>query len=421
MSSEPGRQPEEAYVWVWLPGETEPVVAGRLHPTGDLVNFNYGQSYLEREAATPLYLPELPLRAGLIGPRDGLTLAGCVNDAMPDAWGQRVVMHRLLGSAAEAADPAVFGPLTYMLESGSDRIGALDFQQSPSAYVARDEGAASLEELQEAASLVDERKPLSAGLDRALLHGSSVGGARPKALITDGGRRLIAKFSSTTDTYSVVKGEFLAMRLAAWVGLDVASVELTSAMGKDVLLVERFDRVGGVGGEERRAIVSALTMLELDEMAARYASYAELAQIVRERFTEPKATLRELFARIVFNILVGNTDDHARNHSAFWKAETLTLTPAYDICPQGRSGGEASQAMAIAPNGFRLSRLSGCLEAAPTYLLGEAEAREIIDAQVEAIETRWADACELARLSEVERAFFWQRQFLNPYAFEGYR
>lgn len=382
MSSERRRQPDEAYVWVWLPEEAEPVVAGRLHMAGDLVNFNYGQSYLEREAAMPLYLPELPLQPGLIAPLDGLTLAGCVNDAMPDAWGQRVVVHRLLGSAADAAGPAVFGPLVYMLESGSDRIGVLDFQESPSAYVARGDGDASLAELQEAATLVDENKPLSADLDRALLHGSSVGGARPKALIADGGRRLIAKFSSATDTYSVVKGEFLAMRLAAWTGLNVAPVELTSAMGKDVLLVERFDRVNGPGGERRRAIVSALTMLELDEMAARYASYADLAQIVRERFTEPKATLRELFARIVFNILVGNTDDHARNHAAFWEGEALTLTPAYDICPQGRSGGEASQGMAIAPNGFRLSQLSGCVEAAPTYLLREAEAREIIDSQI---------------------------------------
>lgn len=419
MSSE--RQPDEAYVWVWLPEETEPVVAGRLHATGDLVNFNYGRSYLERATAAPLYLPELPLRPGLIAPLDGLTLAGCINDAMPDAWGQRVVMHRLLGSAADAADPAVFGPLTYMLESSSDRIGAIDFQQSPSAYVARNEGDASLEELQEAASLVDEGRPLSAGLERALLHGSSVGGARPKALLADGGRKLIAKFSSTSDTYSVVKGEFLAMRLAVWAGLDVAPVELTSSMGKDVLLVERFDRVSGAAGEGRRAIVSALTMLELDEMTARYASYADLAQIVRERFTEAKATLRELFARIVFNILVGNTDDHARNHAAFWEEEMLTLTPAFDICPQGRSGGEASQAMAIAPNGFRLSRVSGCLEAAPTYLLDEAEGREIIDSQIEAIESRWDDACELARMSEVERSYFWQRQFLNPYALEGYR
>lgn len=421
MSSELGREPDEAYVWVWLPGAREPVVAGRVHETGDLVNFNYGRSFLGREAAIPLYLPELPLRSGLIAPLDGLTLAGCINDAMPDAWGQRVVMNRLLGVGADSTDPTVFGPLTYMLESSSDRIGALDFQASPDTYVAREDDDATLEELQEAARLVDEKKPLSAGLDRALLHGSSVGGARPKALIADGERRLIAKFSSTTDTYSVVKGEFAAMWLAARVGLDVAAVELTSSLGKDVLLVERFDRSRGPNGETRRAIVSALTMLELDEMAARYASYADLAQIVRERFSEPRATLRELFARIVFNVLVGNTDDHARNHAAFWDGEMLTLTPAYDVCPQPRAGGEASQGMMISPNGFRLSRLSGCLDAASTYLLNGAEARRIIDLQIETIEAGWPEICDLARLSEVERSYFWHRQFLNPYALEGYR
>jgi len=421
MSSELGREPGEAYVWAWLPGAIEPVVAGRVHVTGDLVNFNYGRSFLGREAAIPLYLPELPLRSGLIAPLDGLTLAGCISDAMPDAWGQRVVMNRLLGAGADSADPAVFGPLTYMLESSSDRIGALDFQASADTYVAREDADATLKELQEAARLVDEKKPLSAGLDRALLHGSSVGGARPKALLADGERRLIAKFSSTTDTYSVVKGEFAAMWLAARVGLDVAAVELTYSLGKDVLLVERFDRAQGPSGETRRAIVSALTMLELDEMAARYASYADLAQIVRERFREPKATLRELFARIVFNVLVGNTDDHARNHAAFWDGEMLSLTPAYDICPQPRAGGEASQGMMIAPNGFRLSRLSGCLDAASTYLLKEAEAREIIDAQIGTIEAQWPEVCELARLSEVERTYFWRRQFLNAYALEGYR
>ncbi len=380
MSSERGAAPDEAYVWVWLPGASEPVVAGRLHWAGDLIEFNYGRSYLGRDGAVPLYLPELPLRSGLIAPRGSLTVAGCIADAMPDAWGQRVIMHHLLGPGSSAADPAALSPFAYMLESDSDRIGALDFQRSPESYVARDEGEASLRELQEAADLVDEGRPLSPGLDRALLHGSSVGGARPKALLRDGGRRLIAKFSSATDTYPVVKGEFAAMELASRCGLDAARVRLGSALGKDVLLVERFDREPGEGGGARRMVVSALTMLELDEfLGGRYASYADLAQLVRERFAAPRATLRELFGRIVFNVLVGNTDDHARNHSAFWDGETLALTPAYDVCPSPRSGGEASQAMAIAPNGYRMSQLSGCVEAAGSYLLSEAEAREIVD------------------------------------------
>lgn len=159
---------------------------------------------------------------------------------------------------------------------------------------------------------------LSPELNQALLHGTSLGGARPKVLLEDGERKFIAKFSANNDLYSVVKAEFIAMRLANEVGIHVAPVYLRSALGKDVLLVERFDRVWSNGHWRRRAMVSALTMFELDEMMAAYASYEKLAEIIRHRFTHPKATLRELFSRIVFNILCGNTDDHARN--AFWSA-----------------------------------------------------------------------------------------------------
>jgi serine/threonine-protein kinase HipA len=190
-------------------------------------------------------------------------------------------------------------------------------------------------------------------------------------------------------------------------------------LDRDVLLVERFDRVPETKG--RRALVSALTMLGLSELQARYASYADLAQIMRERFTGGRQTLRELFARITFNILSGNTDDHARNHAALWNGRELTLTPAYDVCPQMRSGGEAAQAMAIGEDGFRMSRLSGCVSRAATYLLSEQEAREIIDHQIEVIESQWADACDAARMTEADRMFFRGRQFLNPYALEGYQ
>jgi serine/threonine-protein kinase HipA len=410
--------PDEAFVWIWLPEAAQPVVAGQLVPVGNLIEFNYGRSYLERADAIPIYLPELPLRRGAIAPPNELRMAGCIDDAGPDAWGQRVILQHVLGTGATDGDPADLHPLVYLLRSGSDRIGALDFQESADTYVSRDDANAPLEELMQAADRVDQRLPLSPALDRALLHGSSIGGARPKALLADGARKLIAKFSSTTDSFSVVKGEFVAMELARRVGLDVARVELVESMGRDVLLVERFDRAASTG--TRRAVVSALTMLSLDEMMARYASYADLAEIVRRRFVNAPATLRELFARITFNILVGNTDDHARNHSAFWDGANLSLTPAYDICPQGRAGGEASQAMMIGPDGFRMSQLAGCVRAASTYLLNEAEAREIIDGQIAVIESAWDDVCEAGRLTEVDRDYFWRRQFLNPYALEGY-
>lgn len=407
-------EPQSAFVWVWLPGAGDPVVAGRLDVEGQVLVFNYGRGYLEREDRIPLYLPELPLRRGAIPPLVG-DVAGCIADAGPDAWGQRVILNRLTGSAG--ADTGDLTQLTYLLESGSDRTGALDFQASAKEYVPRSLDRATLEELAESAQRVELGVPLSPALDHALLHGSSVGGARPKALLRDGDRQLIAKFSSTTDTYPVVRGEFVAMELARRAGLETATVELTEALGRDALLVERFDRPDG---GRRRAMVSALTILGLDELGARYASYARLADQVRARFTDPKATLRELFARIAFNVLCGNNDDHARNHSAFWDGAELTLTPAYDICPAPRAGGETAQAMAIGHDGFRFSQVAGCVARAGTYLLSEAAAREIVDRQIEVIESQWAEVCELAGLTEVERNGFWRRQFLNSYATEGY-
>lgn len=404
----------QAFAWVWLPGAVEPVVAGRLDAAGAAFTFTYGQSYLARAGAIPLFLPELPLERGLIVPTIG-EVAGCIADAAPDAWGRRVILNRRLGR--DALDPADLDLLTYLLESGSDRIGALDFQASASEYVARSAGSAALEELVQSAERVEQGIPLSPALDQALLHGSSVGGARPKALLSDGSRRLIAKFGSTTDTYPVVKGEFVAMELARRAGLAVATVELTRALAKDVLLIDRFDRPLGGG---RRAMVSALTILGLDEVGARYASYADLARTIRARFSDPAATLRELFSRITFNVLTGNNDDHARNHAAFWDGATLSLTPAYDVCPQPRAGGETAQLMAIGEDGYRMSQVAGCVARASTYLLSPAEAREIVDRQIAVIESDWDDVCEQAGLTVVERRQFMHRQFLNPYATEGY-
>jgi serine/threonine-protein kinase HipA len=409
--------PSNAYVWVWLPGATEPVVAGVLQADGATTFFRYAESFLGREDAIPLYAPELPLRPGPIRPIAGLSIAGCVADAGPDAWGQRVILRRLVGREHAVTSGVEPHTLTFLLEAGSDRIGALDFQASPRAYVPRSVSA-TLEEMMQAAQRLEAGEPFSPDLDGALLRGSSIGGARPKALLDDGGRKLIAKFSSSTDPYPVVKAEAVAMELAGRVGLNVASTEVVECLGRDVLLVERFDRTGVAG--ERRMIVSALTILELDDMMARYATYPALADVIRERFTKPKETLRELFSRIVFSVLVGNTDDHARNHAAFWDGSSLSLTPAYDICPQARSGGEAVQAMAISRDELRFSEVIVCQNAASTYLLSPDEAREIIDHQLHVIKTQWTNACDAAHLSSSERSRLWGHQILNPFSTEGY-
>jgi serine/threonine-protein kinase HipA len=218
--------------------------------------------------------------------------------------------------------------------------------------------------------------------------------------------------------YNVVKAEFIAMRLAKLAGLNVASVKLTKAFGKDVLLIERFDREKALQGWLRKPVVSALTLFGLDEMMAKYASYQDLAEVIRRRFTNPAETLRELFRRMVFNILCGNTDDHARNHAAFWNGNTLTLTPAYDICPQPRTGNEASQAM-LMDGDNRMSQLSVCLAAAPNFFLDTERAKMVIKHQVQIIRDHWNGVCDEAQLTETDRQYFWHRQFLNPFAFFG--
>ncbi len=410
---------KEAYVWIWLPEETKPVVAGRLEADNGNILFNYGKSYLERtrdkKSAIAIYDPELPLKVGVLPLLEGLRMPGCIRDAAPDAWGRRVIINKKLGLKGAGTDTDELDELTYLLESGSDRIGALDFQRSPTEYVPRSANYVSMEELVESARRVEKGVPLTPELDQALFHGSSIGGARPKALIQNEGKKYIAKFSSSTDLHSVVKAEFIAMRLAALAGLSVAPVKLTKAANKDVLLIERFDRKQKAQGWSRKAMVSALTLFGLDDMMARYASYETFAEIIRHRFTDPKATLEEIFSRLVFNILCGNTDDHARNHAAFWNGKSLTLTPAYDICPQGRTGNEASQAMLISGNN-NLSQLKSCLATVHNFLLSETQARVIFEKLITAIEQNWDSVCKEAELNEVEKKLLWGRQFLNPFS-----
>jgi serine/threonine-protein kinase HipA len=407
--------PTTAYVWVWLPGALEPVVCGRLDDSDGTITFNYARSYLERDDAVPVYRPELPLRRGEQRAVTGTRLPLCIDDAMPDSWGRQVVNHRL------GTPTAVYGELTYLLESGSDRIGALDFQISPDDYVARAADHPSLDDLAEAARRMQTGEALGPELEAALLHGSSIGGARPKALVNSESSQLIAKFSSTTDLYPVVQGEFVAMTMAARCGLDVARVELRNTAGRYTLFVERFDRER-TGA--RRRIVSALTILGLDPFpGGRYATYVDLADRIRADFVRPKETLHELFGRISFNILCGNTDDHGRNHAAF-VGDMLELTPAYDICPQGRSGESAAQAMAFtradgARPGQRDARIALLVGACEEYHLARAQAREIVDRQIDVIRASWDEVCDLAELTQPQRQAFMGTQFLNSHALEA--
>lgn len=388
-------------------------LAGRVAEVAGTYSFTYGRSYLSRDDAIPLYLPELPLQRGRIAPAPGLTFPSCLRDAGPDAWGQRVILARRLGHLDARSDTSDVNVLTYLLESGSDRIGGLDFQHSAREYVPRSADHPTLEQMQQAAERLTAGETLPPALAEALLRGTSIGGARPKVtLLDDTGSPVIAKLSTQTDTYPVVKYEAVAMMLAERVGVHAARTRLTRSLGKDVLLVYRFDRPGA---GRRRLMVSALTILGLDEfLGARHASYLGLTDAVRARFADPTDTLAELFRRIVVNICVSNTDDHARNHAAFWDGTALTLTPAYDISPSLRSGDTASQAMALTRDGRRAARLELCRQSAAEYLLIPAAADGIIDEVVAGIETHFDAVAEQVGLTDAERGQLWRRLILHP-------
>ncbi|MCY3989170.1 MAG: HipA domain-containing protein [Gammaproteobacteria bacterium] len=425
-----------AYVWIWLPGQTWPVPAGRIFKTGSRYGFAYGAAYLQRPGAISIYSPELPLKVGPQLPQPPLAMASALRDAMPDAWGRRVIAYEMLleRAAGQSKEEVArvdedtldeIDELAFMLRSGSNRFGALDFQRSADRYIPREAKPTPLAHLASAAERVERGLAMAPDLAACLLHANSIGGAMPKAQIRSEDAQYIAKFGragSGGDVFNPVKAEYLAMRLAFEAGLDVSRVRLESAMESDVLLVERFDRPGQsneLDAGERRAAVSALTLLGLDEMLARYASYEDFAEMLRVRGAgSARAMLVELFGRMTFNVLVGNTDDHARNHACYWDGGRLTLTPAYDIAPQIRAGREASQAMLVCGQDRR-SRLATCLDGAPNFLLSKEQALAIMKKQIHAIARRFDAVCDEAQVSDADRRHLLGRQFLNDLAFEG--
>lgn len=208
------------------------------------------------------------------------------------------------------------------------------------------------------------------------------------------------------------------MRLAARVGLDVAAVSLEKVAAKDVLLVRRFDRDRCEGGWSRRALVSALTVLGLDERWAREAAYPDLVDRIRVDGVAFRKDATELFSRLVFNVLIGNTDDHARNHSFFVEGAKIRLTPAYDVTPFPRAGGEAGHGMKITRDS-NLSRIRLCLDTVAEFGLSEEEGRAIVERQVRDITEQFDALCGEAGMTEAMRERLRRRAVLNPDVFAG--
>lgn len=405
-----------AYVWIWLPGAASPVPAGALTRRHGGLLFHYGNLYLERPDIVSIYGPTLPLVDKWFGPTGDLDMPGALRDGSPDAWGRRVILNRLTGDRGRDADTTAVDEMTYLLRSGTNRLGAIDFQSSPTHYVPRDEPA-SLDDLYRAAQIVESGELLPVGLGEALQGASTIGGARPKAILDDGEFQWIAKFSTSSDTFSVVGAEAASIELARAAGINVPESRVVTSLGRDVLLTKRFDRPGG---GQRKMVVSGLTMLGLDETEARYGSYLQLVQVLRKHGSAPATVGRDIFSRIAFNIAISNTDDHLRNHAALWDGKHLALTPAYDLSPMSRSGETASQAITYGKGLERESNVASLLAVRSQYGLSLPAARSIIDNIIDAIQSGWDDAADVARLSTADKAFLWQRQFLNPGSLYGY-
>jgi len=412
---------DEVDVLAWLPRQSDAVLAGQILHDGDAASYCYDRTYLTLPDATPLFTADLPLSVDRLHPPAPHRVAPTLRDALPDRWGRRVIAVALSKSGQQPLHEDEIDDITLMLQTGSDRIGALDFRR-PNTVNSRDGSApASLGELMALADLVGTGSPLPPSMHHLVAVAASVGGARPKSLFTDTARnrKFIAKFSIADDSYPVVCAEFVAMRLAALAGLNVAPVEIARIGDRDVLLVERFDRIRRQEGWwERKHMVSALTWTQADEMSARHITYPQLAGIMDRMCKDPVADKEELFTRIVFNILVGNTDDHARNHAAFWDGRHLALTPAYDILPQRRTTRTANLAMALA-DGSRAAQLANAAAIAPVFGISGPAFRRIRERLVGTIVQHWLDVCDEAGLVQSERAALVGCQLLNEFAFEG--
>lgn len=396
----------ERVVFIHLPGETDAVPAGRLVMLEEgtaLVasRFAYGSRYLQR----PTALAVDPIALKLTQDRDGaerlpparLTQFGAIRDAAPDSWGRRVIENRL------RAPPNGLPESTYLDHAGPHRAGALDVRPGPASPPVAGflPSMVDLSDLRDAAALVEAGAPVPSHLESLFAGGPSLGGARPKAVLQADGRQWIAKFPARHDPFDMCLAEWATLELAREAGLNVpATRRETLADGRQILLVERFDRVPAQRGMARRHMVSALTLLALHEQDARSSSYGAIAAAISEHGVggEVAADRRELFARMVFNILISNDDDHLRNHAFLLDPDGRgwRLSPLYDVLPRPQLAEERVLQLSVGPQGRRAT-LDNALAGAGLFGLLPADAARIMD-QMARVTGRWRERFEQLKL-----------------------
>jgi serine/threonine-protein kinase HipA len=328
----------EIFVYVDLNGT--PHLAGRLwtriRKNKENAAFEYDETWLAYPDTFSLD-PILKLGPGPFHARPEKVLFGALGDSAPDRWG-RVLMRRAERRRAEHAGeaPRTFREIDYLLMVNDEaREGALRFAETEGGPFLATQGFTQIPPLVDLPKLLSAADHVVGDIEsdedlRVLLApGSSLGGARPKASVRDrDGRLCIAKFPHKDDENNTVMWEAVALTLAAKAGIVVPVWRLETIMDKAVLLLRRFDRGDGM----RIPFLSAMSMLDANDHETR--SYLEIVDALRQSGAAAKEDMHALWRRIVFNILIANTDDHLRNHGFLYVGpDGWRLSPAYDLNP----------------------------------------------------------------------------------------
>lgn len=395
----------ECFVYITLPGATSAVTAGRFvlekNKKGDSVGrFVYGRSYLANPEAVPIDPVELHLSEKTYETVQLNGVFGALRDAGPDYWGRRII--------EKHAGKASLGELDYLLESPDDRAGALGFglNKVPPAPQRKFNKSLDLEKLQNLAdALVKDNlpnDPESAQVQDLMLLGTSMGGARPKAVVQDNDGLWVAKFNRPDDRWNNTVVEHAMYQLARECGISTAESRIEVIGGKDVLLVKRFDREKTPKGYTRARMISGLTLLHADEapeMRTRW-SYVILVEELRRVVAEPKKDACELFRRMCFNALISNIDDHPRNHALIAKDKDWKLSPAYDLTPAPVIAQERRDLAMQCGDLGRYANAKNILSQHARFLLKEYEAAKIVGEMKEKVATSWYDIVRASGVSE---------------------
>ena len=397
---------QECFVYIILPGETEFVTAGRLVLTPDrqgvpMGRFVYGRSYLARDNAVAIDPLELKLGRSTYRTTALKGVFGALRDAGPDYWGRRVI-------EKHAGKPEL-GELDYLLYAPDDRAGALGFglNQEPPAPKRSFNQTLDLAKLQRLADAIIADEDVSPGpeaeqVEDLMLIGTSMGGARPKAVVEDDDGLWIAKFNRPDDRWNDARVEHAMLVLARACGIQSAESMVTSIGDRDVLLVKRFDREKTGKGYLRARMISGLTALRTEDTHQHRDrwSYVLLAEELRRICSDPQHDAAELFRRMCFNALISNIDDHPRNHAFIVKDHDWKLSPAYDLTPSTPVSLERRDLALSCGDLGRYAHAENLLSQSPRFYLGREAAQAIITDMENCIGGTWHETARREGVTE---------------------